>query len=528
MSNSAWANKTIPRPTKGVRLVKSDYTLRDIAKLCHRSFLEDAGQVRAFAKAFQPTRAGLRALFDFVDDNFTYVEDRGYTPRGKEISVQAVQSPSAMWHTTRQGDCKSFTVFIAATVHNMGLPVILRLVGYGSKYEKHIYPVAILDGREIPLDVVYKKQQNGPFGSEKLPMEKIQDIVEKPGLYKVGKMATQVSEADLVAALNNINAAADSMPNYVNAFGGDITDMSAGEFDAWQLNQLLSTKGKSIRQMPDAVQQQIRQHVAKRRKPAFPPVKVAVPVPANQVGGIKDVVDKIGDALKKALKKFVNVFHKEDAKKVAPFFLYLFMTPAQLAKASPEVKRRHAAQNRIVDGWVQRGKMGTRAQILASMSTGFFQRYGVTPKTALAVAFQRKKVKGYGAVGDEATLGQDDTMPPTGSDEFKPTSGSAEAGLALKALSELEKNKESIAGAVKKVFSIIKAIFGKKDKAEDDANTSNVSDPSLLEGLPADAASDGSTPPDAASDGATSDEKSDMPGWLLPAGLGLAAWLLLK
>jgi hypothetical protein len=511
MSNSAWANRTIPRPTKGVRLVKENYNLRDIAKLCHRAFLEDAWQVRAFSKAFPPTRAGLRALFNFVDENFEYVEDRGYTPRGKEVPVQAVQSPSAMWHTTRQGDCKSFTVFIAATVHNMGLPVILRLVGYGSKYEKHIYPVALLNGQEIPLDVVYKKQQNGPFGSEKLPMDKIQDIVEKAGLYKVGKMAPQVTEADLQAALNNINAVADSIPNYVDAYGGDITSMSAGEFDAWQLGRALDANGQSMRALPADAQQKVARHIANNRQAAFRPVKVAVPVPAGtEVSGVKDVLDKIADAIKKALKKFVNVFHKEDTKKIAPFFLYLFLTPAQLAKARPQVRKRHAKQSAILDNMVRKG-LGSRSQILASMATNFKKQYGVTPQVVLATAINRRKK--MGAVGAEAAAGGG-------------AGGTAEAQLALKAIDTLDKNKEKIVEAVRKVWNILKAIFKKKDKADEaaeaDSNAANASDLSLLENTDGGAADTGA---DTATDTATDTNEASGAGsnMLLPLGIGLAA-----
>ena len=90
---------------------------------------------------------------------FKYQEDPAYSTG----AVQAIQSPQWLWHKTKTGDCKSYTNFIACTVLGMGLPVVLRLVDYGIPNEKHIYPLAVLGRKKIPLDVVFKKQKGEFF-----------------------------------------------------------------------------------------------------------------------------------------------------------------------------------------------------------------------------------------------------------------------------------------------------------------------------------------------------------------------------
>ncbi len=507
MSSSAWANQTIPRPTKGVRLVKERYSLRDIAKLCHRAFLEDNWMMKEFAKAFSPDMHGLRKLFDFVDQTFDYNEDRAFDGDGDELAVQAVQSPAAMWHVTRNGDCKSFTVLIACALHHMGLPVILRLVGYVSKTDYHIYPVAVLNGKEVPLDVVFKKQQNGAFGTEKIPMKKVQDILEAAGLYKVGTTMQQpVTSNDLMAAVNQINATfSDISDSVIDDDGGDVTEMTQGQFDVWLFNRGLKAADMRFQDLSETDQAKVNRHKAINTKPAFSPVRLALPPVQDEVSGLKDVLDKVKEAVQKALKKLANAFHKEDAHKVGPFFLYQFLTPAQLAKAKPEVRRRHAAQAKILDTMVKKGKLGSREQILASMKTGFIKKHKVTPEEVLAaVTTGQAKV---GVVGVAVTA----AVSWIGSHKEETREG-------LKALGNL----------LGKLFKI----FKKKDKddeaAEAAAAEANASDISMLEGaLNATSDESGSDSTDAGDDDSSDTEGKDNT-MLYVGGAALLALLLLK
>ncbi len=500
MSSDAWADKTIAPPTKGVRLVRARYSLRDIAKLCHRAFLEDRDMLRDFAKAFPPTRAGLRSIFDFVDRHFEYQEDRAFSADGDELAVQAVQSPAAMWHLTRNGDCKSFTVFIACAVHHMGLPVIFRLVGYGSKTDYHIYPVAVLNGKEVPLDVVFRKQQNGAFGTEKIPMKKVQDILEAPGLYKVGTTAQAVTAKDIESAASQIAATfSDISDSVIDEDGGDITTMTQGEFDVWLLRRSLAANDMKLSELPTGQQAKVRKHLSEKTAAAFKPMRVALPPVQEEVSGIKDAIDKIKDALQKALKKLANAFHKVEAGKLAPFFLFQYLPPAQLAKAALEVRRRKAQQDKVIDSMVKKGNVGSREAILASMATEFKKKHGCTPQEALAAAGGKK----VGVVGVAAAATYVATHP------------------------------KQVAAAGKALFGFIGKLiklFKKKDKDDEAAEAAvadaNASDLALLEGTDT---GDGTTTTESksGSDSSTTTEGGDNNMLLIGLGIGALALLMM-
>ena len=114
-------------------------------------------QVKGFAKQFSRDYDGLHDLFWWVKNNIRYVED----PTG----VQWIREPSRLW-ADRQGDCKSFTLFMCAVAHNMGIPYTIRFVTYSpaSKVVTHVYPIFHLDGRAVIMDAVWTD-----FDSHKTP-----------------------------------------------------------------------------------------------------------------------------------------------------------------------------------------------------------------------------------------------------------------------------------------------------------------------------------------------------------------------
>lgn len=105
-------------------------------------------QTKKLAKKFPPTYEGLEKLWHFVKNKIRYIED----PDG----VQWIRTPARLWHD-REGDCKSFTLFIVSILTNMGIDYKIRFVSFApkSKTVTHVYPVAILDGDEVILDAVW-------------------------------------------------------------------------------------------------------------------------------------------------------------------------------------------------------------------------------------------------------------------------------------------------------------------------------------------------------------------------------------
>lgn len=114
----------------------------------------DADRLAApYTKEFAPyvdagsVRETCRRLHAFVQDNITYQED----PAG----VQCIKSPSMLF-STGVGDCKSFSVFIASVLGNLGIPYRYRFASYKARGEvTHVYVVATDEkGNDVLVDAV--------------------------------------------------------------------------------------------------------------------------------------------------------------------------------------------------------------------------------------------------------------------------------------------------------------------------------------------------------------------------------------
>lgn len=466
-----WADKTIPEPAAGVILQKRNYKLKDIARQCRETFKAKNGEVKEFARAFPPTLNGLQMLFEFCDHFFSYKADTAFNAKGEEIPVQALQSPAALWKY-KNGDCKSYTVFIQSVINHMGLPGCMLLVDYGNPTEKHIYPNAEINGRRIPLDVVYKKQQGGRFGTEKQPFKMIEKIITKPGLYTVGAIKKTVQPTDLKRYAAQIRA------KFPQPAGEDITTMTAGEFDRWQLAQRLKAFDKhesdpklkatyragikalqtasisGIGELADTdFGRQLNEFIektARDNKPAFSNPQIALPPIEGatveglgswikkQAGKVANAVKDVAGAVAGAFKSLANVFHKGNAKVAGPFFLFAFLPAAALVRASSKVKKKHADQQKMLSYMEKKGKLGSKGQILTSMATGIKEQYGVMPEQILEAA----QTQGVGAIP-----------------------------LAAKAATAIASNPQSIGKAInvlKGIGSAIISIFKKKDRDDEE------------------------------------------------------------
>lgn len=383
-------------------LRKKSFRTNDIIKLVQEVIRTDVDDTVELAKQFPPTEQGLRALFNLVDDRFRYEED----PAGS----QWVQTPSYLWENG-VGDCKSYTVFISSVLQNMGLSHLIRYVGYGTSQYRHVYPVALLNGKEIALDVVWKKQEGGRFGQEK-PFSKKKDF-RMEGLYKLGNTQQLFSEEAIIGQLQNdlneIETVAAQIPDEVNTGMGDVTQMSAGELDRliWAdryrvLAGVTPHGGKkgqyldaalameqgtiagigSLRNDPFGREvEQILARSVQNTKPAFAPFKIQIPnpVPPNLAGLFKKIgnfIKKVGNAIGNAFKKFVNWIFKGTGKKMGPFYIFKFLNRNKVK--SPKIKGRLVAQDKSYEFIRRLGKFDDK-QLKGIMLNGIIEQTGKSP-----------------------------------------------------------------------------------------------------------------------------------------------------
>lgn len=138
----------IPPPNRRDDLVKNDYDTGDIVKEVLDTYKDTKGQLAAFAPQLRGNSdlETCRKIFEFIKKNIRYRID----PSG----VQWVQTPARLW-ANKVGDCKSYSIFAAACLYNLGIPGCFRFVSYNkSPIPTHVYVVAYPGGKEIKIDAV--------------------------------------------------------------------------------------------------------------------------------------------------------------------------------------------------------------------------------------------------------------------------------------------------------------------------------------------------------------------------------------
>jgi hypothetical protein len=104
-----------------------------------------------------------RAVWSFLKNQIRYREDSGL--------YQHIRLPNALV-ATGTGDCKSYAVFAAGIMANLGYPVVFRFAGYGGATKPgHVYILAGKPGEQKIIDAVWHR-----YNSEKKPYSFKQDF----------------------------------------------------------------------------------------------------------------------------------------------------------------------------------------------------------------------------------------------------------------------------------------------------------------------------------------------------------------
>lgn len=125
---------------------------QDIRQTIHENFYKALPQTREIAPKLKGSSRLATAfnLWRFLKENVKYVKD-------PETS-QRIRLPGRLI-ADREGDCKSFSLFIASVLKNLGMPVMFRYASYRvGGQPTHVYVVTKdRDGSDIIIDAVYKK-----------------------------------------------------------------------------------------------------------------------------------------------------------------------------------------------------------------------------------------------------------------------------------------------------------------------------------------------------------------------------------
>lgn len=124
-------------------------------------------------------------IWHFVYRHIAYRKDQdGY---------EQIRSPARVWHDRKDGvDCDCYSVFISSILTNLSIPHILRITKYHRDYFQHIYPVVVLQGREIPIDCVTDKfNYEVPYSEKKdypMDLQYLNGFDDEGSMCELGKL----------------------------------------------------------------------------------------------------------------------------------------------------------------------------------------------------------------------------------------------------------------------------------------------------------------------------------------------------
>lgn len=396
------------------QLIKKDGRTADIIRAILAVVPEVTEQTRKFSGQFSADYEGLRELWHWVHNNIHYQED--------PLGVQWIREPRRLW-ADREGDCKSYTLFIVSVLKNLGIPYLIRFVNTetpGSKEVNHVYPVAILpNGRAVPMDAIDKAR----FDWEpRRFFKKDYSMAEISRLSGIG--AAAASEADLeqyAADIRRINA---EIPDEV--LENDITQMTQGEFARFMATQryqaladnaatpgeasrfggvVLALKEGSIAGIAgtaDAARiQQFLQQTDQQTGRAFVPPVIEIPAGVAGVGSLISKLKDLASDVANVWKKLINHLFKVAIPLAAPFFLFAFAKKKLKGRSLAKQKRQLEVLN-----WVKNtGKFENDGQVFDAIRTGIANKFGKSPEQIIEEAAKPKGKVGAVVAATLALLG---------------------------------------------------------------------------------------------------------------------------
>jgi len=141
----------IPRPNFKNQFIIDRQSTKDIAALIVKGIRESLPLAEKSKNYFlgETDKQTLKNLWTFLKKNVRY--------KAEPVTNQSVKSLARIYQDKNIGnDCKHFSSFIAVYCIKHGIPVMLRLVSFkpNDPTPTHIYPVAKIKGKEIPVDAV--------------------------------------------------------------------------------------------------------------------------------------------------------------------------------------------------------------------------------------------------------------------------------------------------------------------------------------------------------------------------------------
>ena len=162
MINGAHITQAMPAPSRGLQYLCVDNCgtsdiMQSIALVDSRSAPDTAPVAAMFAGP--DVLSTCRNIWDYLKNEITYKEDTG--------KVQYAQSPAQLV-LSKKGDCKSFALFAASVLKNLGIPHCYRFLWFDAAHTQgHVYVIVpTANGQYITIDGTlarFNKEAKAPY-----------------------------------------------------------------------------------------------------------------------------------------------------------------------------------------------------------------------------------------------------------------------------------------------------------------------------------------------------------------------------
>lgn len=139
---------SLPKSKNSSLFVVEKQTTNDILKLVKRGVKDSKEQARSIAWYFQNKNKiqVCKNIWSFLKSSIIYEKETK--------DLQTIKTLSRLLTQDKKGDCKHFSTATATLLSSLNIPYYYRLVSfnYYDKTPTHIYIVALVNNREIPID----------------------------------------------------------------------------------------------------------------------------------------------------------------------------------------------------------------------------------------------------------------------------------------------------------------------------------------------------------------------------------------
>ena len=144
----------IDRPDFKSKFITNGQSAQEIAALIVKGIRKSYPQGKKICSEFigSNQKETCYNVWEFLRNNVKY--------KAEPASDQTVKTIARIYHDRKTGnDCKHFTTFVSTILLCLNIPVKLRLVSFDpfNRTPTHIYAVAIINGKEVPVDAVINK-----------------------------------------------------------------------------------------------------------------------------------------------------------------------------------------------------------------------------------------------------------------------------------------------------------------------------------------------------------------------------------